>query len=136
MKKYIQGDVILRQIKVLPEGLTVLKSSTPKAKILQKSEVTGHHHQFAPTAVVDMYTSSRNIEALTNLDFTTITPNEGKYIVVDQTTQLFHGKDFDFSPFAKGTGDHNALTIEPGIYEIDIVREYNYELNETRRVID
>lgn len=136
--KFIQGDVILRKITKLPEGVTQMTTNKQEAgKILQKSEVTGHHHHFKGSAAVDMYTTGRDVDILDELDFTTITPNEGKYIVVrDTDALLFHGKNFDFNPHARGTGDHNALRIPPGVYEVDIVREYDYDKMETTRVVD
>ena len=136
--KLIQGDVILRAIAQLPAGLNKMENKAPEgstAKILQKSETTGHHHHFQGSAAVDMYT--RNALALESLDFTTITPNEGKYIVVRDTDAiLFHGKGFEYNPYARGTGDHNALRVPPGIYEIDIAREYDYDRMTVARVVD
>lgn len=138
MFKLIQGDVVLRQINKLPDDVTKLISSKLEAgKVLQQSETTGHHHHFRGSALIDLYTTSRDTDVLDLLDFTTITPNKGKYIVVrDTDALLFHGKDFDFNPHAKGTGDHNALSVPPGIYEVDIVREYDYEKMEVVRVVD
>lgn len=141
MYKLIQGDVVLKQISKLPKNTvqmtSKLKSGVGGGKILQQSETTGHHHHFRGTALVDLYTTSRDTDVLSTLDFTTITPNEGKYIVVrDTNALLFHGKDFDFNPHAKGTGDHNALSVPPGIYEVDIVREYDYDKMEVTRVVD
>lgn len=124
--KVIQGDVIIRKVEALPEGLKKLEG-----KVLQESEVTGHHHHFAPDAEVEVY--QRDEKAGEQL---TITPNMGKYIVVEGTSLLYHGKEFELDPNKTGNGDHKALTIEPGIYEIDIVREYDYDAMETRRVVD
>lgn len=150
--KYTQGDVVLRLIESLPEGLHELLSPTPKAKILQKSETTGHHHQFKPQAKVKMYTSGipsyssngnaalkerRDVDAIDTLDFTTITPDEGKYVVVGGKGEyLFHGKGFDFKQVSKGAGDHHAQLIPPGTYEVGIVREFNPETTEIRSVLD
>lgn len=134
--RYVQGDVVLRLIQELPEGLTKLESESPTTKILQQSEVTGHHHHFQVDAPVEMYTSARNIEALSKLDFTTITPNEGKYIRVLEDTPLYHGRGFEKNPALNKTGDHKVIQLRKGIYEVDIVRVYDARTKQVKRVID
>ena len=139
--KLIQGDVILRRIDKLPEGMVKVDM---KSKILQTSEVTGHHHQFALDAAVDLFVpetktkelkkSKRDITELDMIKF--VTDNENKYIVVNKDSILFHGKEMEYEAFAKGTGDHDAQIIPAGIYEIDIVRTFDYNKMEMRRVID
>lgn len=127
--EYIQqGDILIKRIASLPEGLVPMKD-----KVLQESEITGHRHHFKPTAAVDLFESQGEIIVD---GISTITPNFGKFIVVRETEQLFHGKGFDAEPNLRGVGDHKALTITPGVYEIDIVREWSYDENETVRVVD
>jgi len=121
-----QGDVLVKKIKALPSDLA--KQDT---KILQESETTGHHHHFMQDAPVTVY--QRNAQPS---DDKTITPNFGKYIVLDKAAFLYHGKVFEKQPAKSGTGDHDALKIPAGIYEIDIVREYDYDRNEAVRVVD
>lgn len=130
--KYVQGDVILTLVKELPDNMVEFNSKT---KVLQESEVTGHHHHFKPNTDVVLYVP-RDISKLESLSFTTITPDEGKYIQVKEPATLYHGKDFEFNPSAKGIGDHNALSLPSGIYKVDIVREYDYDYMETKRVVD
>lgn len=125
-----QGDVLLNQISSLPEGLTLLDT-----KVLQESETTGHHHQFLPDAPVKVY-QKRTTDALEFLGEKFITPNWEKYIVVEDTCFLFHGKSFDFNPAASKRGDHMALLVEPGTYQVDIVREWDYKSQRSQRVID
>ena len=126
MFKKIQGDVIIKKIDKLPEGLTFCDT-----KVLQESEVTGHHHHFHPEADVEVWQmESEPTEQLT------ITPDFGKFIVVREPTKLYHGKGFKEDPAKDRSGDHKALSIEPGVYKIDITREYDYNLNETTRVVD
>lgn len=124
---YQQGDVIIRKIKELPQGLKKIDS-----KSLQESEVTGHHHHFKPTETnVNIYTQDTQSEQKT------ITPNMGKYIeVINNDVILYHGKGFELDPAKTLTGDHEAITIPVGVYEIDIVREYDPDANETLRVVD
>lgn len=135
MKRYVQGDVILKKVSKLPSNMETFNTKT---KVLQESEVTGHHHHFKPTALVDLYIPTEVERSTDNLDklFTTITPDLGKYIVVKEDALLFHGKGFDVAPAENGTGDHKALSIPAGIYKIDIAREYDYEYMEESRVVD
>jgi hypothetical protein len=125
----IQGDVILKKLDSLPTEAKLVKED---AKILQASETTGHHHQFTKESKVDLYMIPKE----TIPGIATITNDEGKVIHVLEPSYLFHGRLFDHQPAAKGTGDHDSILIEPGVYVVDIVREYDYEYHETRRVVD
>ena len=125
----IQGDVILKRLTELPAGVKLVKEN---ANILQASEVTGHHHRFKPDSTVKLYQGNIESEVNTN----TITLNEAKFIVVEEDSVLFHGKKFEYDPASTGTGDHKALTVGPGIYYVDIVREFDYSSMEEVRVID
>jgi hypothetical protein len=125
----IQGDVVLKRIDSLPENLTLIEKD---AKVLQQSEVTGHHHQFTRESKVDLYM----VEPERIPGIATITDNKGKVIQVLEPSYLFHGKLFEHQPQLKGTGDHESIRIEPGCYVVDIVREHNYDFHETRRVVD
>lgn len=132
IKYYQQGDVLLVLVESLPEGLSHVEADDTKGKVLQESETTGHHHHFEPGAPVDLYVGAPvSLEGVT-----TVTPNEGKYIVVGDTAVLYHGKEFDPKPYLKGTGDHEALTVPPGTYRIDIVREQDFSSEDVRRVVD
>ena len=129
LNDFIQGDVILRKVSNLPEGL--IKVDT---KILQQSEVTGHHHHFRPDANVEVYES---LQMNTPSDFTTITPDQGKYIVVNEDGELlYHGKGFQIDPNPSRTGDHVAIPLEKGTYQILITREWDYNKNEAATVVD
>lgn len=122
-----QGDVLIKPVAQLPEGLTKLDT-----KVLQESEITGHHHHFTKDADVTVYQRSAN-----PADELTITPNFGKYIVVGpKGADLYHGKGFEERPADTRTGDHNVVQLRQGVYEIDIVREYCYDTNEPVRVVD
>jgi len=119
-----QGDVFLELIEKLPKGLT--KVEPEKAGddriILQHSETSGNHHHFQGNAAVDMYQ-----ELDSPLNSKTITPDYGKFIVVKEGTNLFHGKGFVKNPTVGRTGDHHALYIHPGVYRIGITPEISDE---------
>jgi hypothetical protein len=127
MKRIIQGDVILKRIDAIPANAKLIEK---KAKILQMSEITGHHHHFKTDANVDLF------QLETDSNQKTITPNLGKYILVYEDSKLYHGKSFEEQPAKTRNGDHDAVTVPAGMYYIDIVREYDYDTNETVRVVD
>jgi len=117
MKFLVQGDVVFKKLDKLPEGYTMVEQDV---KIIQQSEITGHHHQFRDKGA-DLY---HNPDKVTDVDMT-ITPNLGKLLVVREPITLYHGKKFEVEPHKTGTGDHDAMVLDPGIYEIDITREYS-----------
>lgn len=113
MNYIAQGDVILKPIKKLPKGLKKVDH-----KVLQHGETTGNMHKFLDSDTVEVY-----IDESQDPTTMSITPNEHKYIVVGNTAYLRHE-------------EHNPVKVEPGVYEIDIVLEYDYDTHEARRVID
>jgi archaellum component FlaF (FlaF/FlaG flagellin family) len=126
---YTQGDVLLKKLSALPEDAQL---HTENTKILQQSETTGNHHQFTPDSMVNLYTVPVTDEVLVSR----ITPNGGKVIEVKKQSYLFHGKLFDHNPVKEGRGDHISIPVEPGIYSVDIVREFDYTTFEATRVVD
>ena len=130
-EKFIQGDVIFTRINKLPENLKQLEG-----KILQASEVTGNFHQFTSTSKVDIYAHQDAIARNKNIN--TITPDEGKYVVVNGMATLFHGKENALypNPVARGVADHEAFQLPAGIFKISIVREWDYENEVSARVQD
>lgn len=108
-----QGDVILKQIKKLPDGLVETKD-----KILQHGETTGHRHRFLDNDNVQVYLDPTSAE-----DKDRITTATRKYVVVGDTAYLRHE-------------EHKPVEVDPGVYEIDIVREFNYDKMEIARVVD
>jgi hypothetical protein len=122
-----QGDVILKRIDKLPEGAQPLQSKSKDAVVLQLGEVTGHKHQFAPIngkpQRVELYVDP----AFAGQDMS-ITPDEGKFIIVSAA---------DGQEYALLTHEeHKPVIVEPGIYQIDIVREFEYSTMEMKRVVD
>jgi hypothetical protein len=126
---FIQGDVVLRKIKSIPPEAILI---TDDVKILQQSEVTGHHHQFRPESRVQLYLVPPEVVP----GVATITPNKGKLIRVLETSELFHGKLFKQDPAKDGSGDHKSFLVPPGDYVVDIVREFCYSTMEMGRVVD
>jgi len=113
VKYYQQGDVLLKKIEQLPEGAKKLDTL-----VLQLGEVTGHKHQFPRNSAVEVFVDP----AFAGFE-QSITPDEGKFIVVGDYVELLHE-------------EHAPIKIDPGVYQIDIVREFDYDAMEARRVVD
>ena len=127
MNTIIQGDVILRRVSSIPAGVTPVKS-----KILQQSEVTGHHHYFTSDSTVRIVETGVQSAA-----GSTITPDTGKYLIVDDVVHLYHGVPSpDGGKPKTGTGDHKPVQIPSGIWEVIITQQYDYDSNEIVRVVD
>ncbi len=124
--KLVQGDVVLRKIEKMPEGLRKIDGT-----ILQQSETTGHNHHFRPGAKVELYADPKHASAAK-----TITPDEGKYILVYEDETLYHGKGFDPKPFEKKLGDHDSMPVPAGLYKVTIVREFDPFTQLARQVRD
>ena len=134
-----QGDVILKKLENLPENAVLVQKDV---KILQESEVTGHHHHFR-TEGVDLYQLP---EEITKQHVKTITPNLGKIIKLNAPAVLYHSQliakeawqshYFPDITYRVTRENHKPIEVPAGIYYIDIVREYDYDANEVVRVVD
>jgi hypothetical protein len=131
--KYVQGDVVLIKINSLPKGLEKQElESRYNRVVLQESEVTGHHHHFMPDADVEVYRDPADM-----FNNKTVTVDTNRYLVINaKTTKLYHGKGFEENPAENRTGDHKAMPVPPGIYKINIVQVYDYDLEERVLVRD
>ena len=121
-----QGDVLLCRIDELPAGLKKLDN-----KILQDSETQGKFHHFKQDAAVTVYQMGDEPS-----EAATITPDFGKFIVVDESTILYRGKGFNPAPSTDTATDHHALSIEPGIYQVRISQVYDKERQQARKNLD
>jgi len=101
-----QGDVLIKSIDKLPENLSKVLPKENKL-ILAEGEATGHCH-----AISDI----DNVELLQD-------KNGNLFLDVKEEIDLTHD-------------EHNTITINPGQYEIDIVREYDHFEEEARKVED
>lgn len=97
-----QGDIALRRIEALPEGLHAVPAEDGK-HILAHSE-TGHHHTVLERPGVQHFTAMDEFRS---------------YLVVEgDPVDLVHERAFD---------THETLRIKPGIYEVRRQREYTPE---------
>lgn len=125
LKVYQQGDLLLKQIskKEFIENTKNKNYKTTNNKLLKVNlafgEVTGHSHrlelteetQFDVKAFFNQYSNTDN------------TQKAPEYIEVIKPTELRHE-------------EHGTIMIQPGYYNIQGVREFDYIARTTRNVID
>ena len=103
-----QGDVFIKRIDSLPEGLS--KDEVNDSDYIVTHSETGHHHVM-PTKDADFFTAANDPFVL--------------HVVVNNETTLRHLRSFD---------THKTISFSPGIYRITRQREYTSE--GFRRAID
>jgi hypothetical protein len=101
-----QGDVLLEKIDKLPSG--VQKVDTGKTVILAEGETTGHYHGIEDKGVL-LYNGTQGKRYVHNTTKKAVT--------------LTHQ-------------EHKPITVDPGIWEIGIVREHDYFQDMERKVVD
>lgn len=95
MNLYRQGDVLIRQVRALPEGATKVPMSG--RIVLAHGEVTGHAHAIAPGQAEEYQTSSKDIVQ--------------RFLRVVEHADVTHE-------------EHATVPLPAGIYEIVQQREY------------
>jgi hypothetical protein len=118
-KFYQQGDVLLKVVAAMPANVErVLDADLA----LQHGETTGHMHRFDGNAAVEIWAPPAAERRLLS-NGRTIVPGTGKFVVVKEPALLRHE-------------EHKPIEVPPGIYEMDLVREYDYDNELVRRVAD
>jgi len=103
------GDVLLKPVFGIPEGATKAKRKGGRL-IVAEGEATGHHHAIADKQATIWCLTKDGVEQM--------------YLEVEANhVKISHD-------------EHKPLDIPRGIYEIGIVREYDYLKEMERRVID
>jgi hypothetical protein len=98
-----QGEITLRKITVLPNGLETRVGATNGRIIVGHSE-TGHHHTLDERCV-EVYEASTAPAGMRIL-----------YAIVNSATTLDHERPHD---------THESVGLQPGMYEFRIGREYD-----------
>lgn len=101
-----QGDVLMKRIDKVPDGERTHDKQT-RSKILAYGEVTGHCH-----AIDDEADAAQVFRVNTEL-----------FMIIAKAVSLKHE-------------EHNRITVPPGTYKIDIVREADHLSGVVRRVAD
>lgn len=107
----VQGDVYACRVKELPKDVKKMKR-TELGYVIAYGEATNHSHVIEDDT--DMFTSDDGFIYLKN----------------DKLVTLKHVKE------GVPTREHNPVTLEPNIWKIGIVEEYDYFEQEARKVRD
>jgi hypothetical protein len=124
MKKVVNqhGDVILEAVKAIPEGAKQLK--VVSGFVLEKGEGIHTHILKSKKVITCAKEVPLNLKD-SNEDFEVWQINDDMYIKVKNGKQVILDHE-----------EHGKQILTPGIYKKNIEREYSYEDNEERRVID
>lgn len=101
-----QGDVLFTRISTLPVGNAKAKPSDERGIVLAEGEVTGHYHGIADTEGAEL-----------------IAIGDRMLLRLDKLATVTHQ-------------EHKSITLEPGIWEIGVVREWDYLAEMERKVVD
>lgn len=107
MKLYVQGDVYLIGIKELPKGLSIKKNDN-RGIVLAEGEHTGHAHIINDDAIFAILLEGANKEM---------------YLQALKEVEIKHQ-------------EHKSIVLPAGNYKVGIIREYDYFLEESRKVVD
>ena len=99
-----QGEVHIRKIDKLPDGLTAYKAENGKY-VIGHSE-TGHSHDLLTMDRAQVFQSTKAPEGMTIL-----------YAILDAPNELVHNREFY---------THETISFEPGIYEFRLGREFDH----------
>ena len=102
-----QGDVLLKRIAKLPANAQPVKAD-PRGVVLAEGEATGHHHRIKAQKGLRLF----KIDDLLFLENST-----GKPVEVTHE-------------------EHKPFSINPGIWQVGQVREFDYLTQMERTVVD
>lgn len=95
-----QGDVLIRKVDALPEGLKEVPRDNRGRLVLAEGEVTGHAHVVDCPDAVFLATDLADLE--------------GRFLKIEADASVVHE-------------EHDTLTLAPGFYEVRRQREYASE---------
>lgn len=108
----MKNKLSYQQGDVLLKPIATLPAKAKKVKpgkrghILAEGEITGHHHRIEEIDDAELYREG-----------------ERMLLAVEKETQLKHE-------------EHGTITVPPGVYEVGIVREWDYLKEMERKVVD
>ena len=101
-----QGDVTLTRLPAMPIGERVSVAKQPKGFILAEGEATGHHHAIAGETDAEL-----------------VKIGERMLLRLNEAATLTHE-------------EHKPIELQPGVYAIGIVQEWDYLDQMARDVVD
>lgn len=108
MRTLTHGEVILMKVKKLPEGLKKVKAKKG-SYLLADSETSGNFHLLEEKAGVELY---------------------------EKDGVLYCKNEVPVDVFCAHKDRHDNITLEPGVWEIDLAQEYDHLNDMTRKVAD
>ncbi len=113
-----QGDVAVVKLELLPKGLKKVKGAT-----LALGEHSGHHHTFyddetcvAEKSFNPYELGSKNVNVYES-------ENREMFLEILRPVFLKHQ-------------EHKTIPFDTGVYKVGIIRQFDYESMESKRVID
>jgi hypothetical protein len=108
MKTYQQqGDVLVESVDEIPSGLKSVGLDSDGAAVFARGETTGHRHAIYDAKGIEMFDAGNGMF----------------FVRVSKTSELKHE-------------EHKTITLEPGIYKVRGVQEYDHFSEEAKRVQD
>jgi len=109
MKTIFHGEVTIHKISEMPKDLKAVKKFNKNAYKLADSETTGNHHLLEAKEGVELYESNG---------------------------VLYLKNDVPVNVYCAIASRHDAITLEPAIWEIDKAQEHDYLTGMKRDVSD
>ena len=109
-KTVFHGEAIINKVSKLPEGLKKVSLHDKKSYKIVDSEVTGNFHLVEAKEGVELFEDSNGVLWLKN--------------------------EVPTDVFCAIKERHDNITLEPGIWEIDRAREFDYLTEMTKKVSD
>lgn len=110
MKTFTHGEVLLMKANKLPNGLKKVKLFNKESYRLADSETSGNFHLLEAKKGVELFEDTNGVLWLKN--------------------------DVPCDVYCAIKERHDNITLEPGIWEIDKAKEYDYITDLTRKVAD
>lgn len=110
MKTFYHGEVILIKVSRIPENVKKVSLFKKDCYKLADSEITSNFHLLEAKKGVELFEDSNGVLWLKN--------------------------DVPCDVFCALKERHDNITLEPGIWEIDKAKEYDYITDMTRKVAD
>lgn len=108
-KTVFHGECFINKIKELPSGLSKAKKFNKNSYKLADSETTGNHHLLEAKEGVELY---------------------------EKNGVLYLANEVPCDVYCAIENRHDNITLEPGVWEIDRVQEYDYLTGLSRKVAD
>ena len=105
-----QGDVILKPVTALPKN-AVKQQPKERDFVLAEGEATGHAHVFAQDSSVELWQDGEDLYLNVSND------------IVEQAQALLHE-------------EHKIQPLRKGVYKVEKIQEYDYDIQAAKKIAD